>query len=101
MLVEVKYHDQESLLIEEVIKRAKDNYGKQVSVRVYPESDTPIDGLYFAIQRLITGDLVTLFYESGHEYSKQLGLLRADITNKFNEVLNDVIIDVEHRLSRD
>lgn len=101
MLVKVEYHDDESLLIEEVIKRAKDNYGSRTVVKVLPESDTPIDYLYFALQRLITGDQISLFYESGPTYQKDLEKLRAETLYKVGEVLNDVLIDNEHRLCKD
>lgn len=66
----VKYHDRDSFLIEEVIKQAKNNYGAQVSVEIQPDSNTPMDYLYFAIQRLITGDHITLLFDSGSMYKK-------------------------------
>ena len=101
MLVKVEYHDEESLLVEEVIKRAKDNYGSRTVVKVMPESDTPMDYLYFALERLVTGDHLSLLYDSGPTYQKDLELLRAEIMNKVGEVLNDVIINNEHKLCRD
>lgn len=101
MQVIVKYHDNDSLLLEEVVRRAKDNYGSQVSVKVLPESDTPIDYLYFALQRLITGEHLSLFYDSGPTYQQDLAKLRAEIMYKVGEVLNDVIIDNEHRLHQE
>jgi hypothetical protein len=98
MQVIVKYHDNDSLLIEEVIKQAKDNYGAQASVKVLPESDTPIDYLYFALQRLITGEHLSLLYDSGSTYHQDLGKLRAEALFKVGEVLNEVIMDNEGRL---
>lgn len=101
MEVVVKYHDNQSFLIEEIIRQAKNNYGNQVSVRVTPDSDTPIDYLYFAIQRLISGDQLSLLYDSGALYQKDLEKLRAEIMYKIGEVLNEVIMDNEARIHQE
>lgn len=98
MQVIVKYHDNESFLLEEVLKQAKTNYGAAASVRVLPESDTPIDYLYFALQRLITGDQLSLLYESGALYPQHLDKLRQETLYKVGEVLNEVLMDNEHKL---
>jgi hypothetical protein len=98
MQVIVKYHDNDSFLIEEIVKQAKTNYGAAASVKVLPESDTPIDYLYFALQRLITGDQLSLLYESGELYPQHIDRLRNEILYKVGEVLNEVIIDNESRL---
>jgi hypothetical protein len=98
MHVTVKYHDTDSLLIEEVLKHAKDNYGASASVVIAPESDTPIDYLYFALQRLMTGDHITLLYDSGSTYQKDLEGLRAKMLYKVSEVLNEVIMDNERKI---
>jgi len=98
MQVTVSYYDNDSFLIEEVIRQAKTNYGNQAQVRVAPDSDTPIDHLYFALQRLITGDQLSLLYDSGAMYPKDLAKLRSEILRKITEVLDDVIIDNESRL---
>lgn len=99
MKVKVEYHDTESFLVEEVIRQAKDNYGKTAIVSVLPESDTPVDFLYFAIQRLITGKHLTLLYDSKELYQKDLEVLRNETMYKIGEVLNDVIIDNENKLT--
>lgn len=98
MHVTVTYHDTDSFLVEEVIKQAKTNYGARVNVTVAPDSDTPIDFLYFALQRLVTGEHLSLLYDSGPTYQQDLGKLRAEIMYKVGEVLNDVIIDNETKL---
>jgi hypothetical protein len=98
MQVTVKYYDNQSFLIEEVIRQAKNNYGAQAQVSVFPDSDTPIDYLYFAIQRLITGDHLTMLYDSGALYQKDLGRLRAEALRKIAEVLDDVIMENESKL---
>lgn len=101
MKVEISYFDSDSFLLEEVVRQAKDNYGAQASVKVLPESDTPIDYLYFALQRLITGEHLSLLYDSGPTYQQDLKKLRAEIMYKVGEVLDDVIINNEHRLTQE
>lgn len=101
MQVVLKYHDNNSFLIEEIIKQAKNNYGSQVAVSISPDSDTPIDYLYFAIQRLITGDHLSLLYDSGSMYQKDLERLRAETMYKIGEVLNEVIMDNETRIQQE
>lgn len=101
MQVIVKYHDRDSFLIEEVIKQAKNNYGAQVSVEIQPDSNTPMDYLYFAIQRLITGDHITLLFDSGSMYKKDLEKLRAEIMYKVGEVVDDVILENEARINQE
>ena len=97
MQVTITYHDNDSLLIEEVVRQAKNNYGDRTNVKVAPESDTPIDHLYFAIQRLITGEHLTLLYDSGSTYQKDLEKLRAETMYKLGEVLNEVLMDNEFK----
>jgi hypothetical protein len=98
MQVTVKYYDNQSFLVEEVIRQAKNNYGTQAHVSVAPDSDTPIDYLYFAIQRLITGEHLSMLYDSGELYQKDVGRLRAETLRKISEVLDDVIMENESRL---
>jgi nicotinamide mononucleotide (NMN) deamidase PncC len=99
MRVTVNYHDNESLLVEEIIKHAKTNYGATASVIVSPESDTPLGHLYFAIQRYITGKHLTLMYDSGPTYQKDLEQLRSETLFKLGEILDEVIIDNESKIA--
>lgn len=99
MRVTVNYHDNDSFLIEEVISSAKRNYGASASVTISPDSDTPLDHIYFAIQRYITGKHLTLLYESGPTYQKDLEVLRAETLMKLGEILNEVIIDNESKIA--
>ena len=100
MKVKLTYNDNDSLLVEEIIKTAHHNYGEKVHVEVEPESNTPMDYLYFAIQRLITGDQLTLLYDSGANYHKDLEMLRVETVYKLEEVLREVFMDNEHRISQ-
>lgn len=99
MQVTVKYHDTDSLLVEEVIKQAKNNYGNTASVQVAPDSDTPLDLLHFAIERYITGKHITLLYDSGPTYQRDLEKFRSEILYKLGEILDEVIISNENKIA--
>lgn len=99
MKVTVNYHDNDSILIEEVIKQAKTNYGATASVTVTSESDSPLDIIYFGIQRYITGKHITLIYDSGPTYQKDLENLRAETLFKLGEILDEVIMDNENKIA--
>ncbi len=98
MKVLLEYHDNESLLVEEVQRQAKENYGATASVRVVPESDTPLDYIYFGLQRYITGKHLTLLYDSGSTYHQDLEQLRNETLYKVGEILNEVLMDNEARI---
>lgn len=98
MKVQVEYHDNESLLVEEVQRQAKENYGATASVKVLPESDTPLDYIYFGLQRYITGKHLTLLYDSGSTYHQDLEKLRTETLYKIGEILDEVLMDNESRI---
>ena len=98
MRVQIEYHDNEALLVEEVQKHAKTTYGNTASVKVLPESDTPLDYIYFGIQRYITGKHLTLLYDSGSTYHQDLEQLRIETLYKVGEILNEVLMDNEARI---
>jgi hypothetical protein len=98
MKVLLEYHDNESLLVEEVQRQAKENYGATASVKVLPESDTPLDYIYFGLQRYITGKHLTLLYDSGSTYHQDLEQLRNETLYKVGEILNEVLMDNEARI---
>jgi len=100
MKVTINYHDNESFLIEEVIKRAQDNYGKPVQVTLAPESDTPLDQIHFGIQRYITGKHLTLLYDSGPTYHQDLEKLRAETLFKLGEILDEVLTENESKITQ-
>ncbi len=99
MQVTVHYHDNNSFLIEEIIKQAKCNYGEAATVTVAPESDSPLDQIYFGIQRYITGKHLTLLFDSGPTYQQDLKKLRAETLYKLGEILDEVIMDNEHKIA--
>jgi hypothetical protein len=98
MKVQIEYHDSESLLVEEVQKQAKTNYGASASVKVLPESDTPLDYIYFGLQRYITGKHLSLLYDSGPTYHQDLEKLRNETLYKITEILHEVLMDNEARI---
>lgn len=100
MEVVVRYHDDESFLIEEVIKSAKNNYGSTAKVEVLPDSTSPLDYIHFGIQRYITGKHLSLIYDSGSSYQADLGKLRSETLYKLGEILDEVLMETEDRVSR-
>jgi hypothetical protein len=99
MKVEITYHDNESLTVEEVVRQAVHNYGKQVQVSVMPESTIAYDLIYFGLQQLITHEQLSLLYEKGFTYQKDIGKLREHIVYKIGEIIDQVIVDNESRVS--
>jgi hypothetical protein len=97
MKVKLSYYDTVSLTIDEVVKQAKHDHGPGVTVEVYPESNTPSDILYFALQQMITVEQLSLFYSSGSTYQQDLKKLKSDILFKIEEILDEVILDNEHK----
>jgi hypothetical protein len=98
MLVRIKYHDNESFNMEEVIAQAKRNYGKNIEVEVLPESNLPHDMLYFALQQMVVHTQLSLLYNSGANYTYDLKKLRAETLHKVEEILNEVIMDTEAKV---
>lgn len=101
MRVIIEHHDSTSFLPEEVIRQAQQAYGARASVTLLPDSDTPIDHLYFAIQRLITGDLLSIFYDSGPTFPNDLAKLKSEMLYKVSEVMDDVVNDVLTKLNQE
>ena len=99
MLINIRYHDETALNIEEVVKEAKRIHGKNVEVTVSPTSNMPYDLAYFAIQQLITNEQIALLFNNKETYQKDILALRSRIILKLNEVLDSVIIDNETRVT--
>jgi hypothetical protein len=98
MKVILKYHDHESFTIDEIVRQAKHNYGN-VGVEVYPESNSADDILYFAIQQLISHEQISLLFDSKGSYHVDIKKLRSEILYKIEQVLNEVILDNETKVS--
>ena len=98
MEVTIKYNDDTSLTVEEVVKHATVNYGKNARVEVLPDSAKPHDLIYFAIQCIITNNQISLLYDDKLGYNKSIKTLRAETLSKLEELLDQVIVDNETRI---
>lgn len=99
MKVTIKYHDNEALTVEEIVRQAEHNYGKNIQVEITPESTMAYDHIYFGVQQLITHEQLSLFYNSGDAYQHDLQKLRSDVLYKVQEIIDQVIIDNESRVA--
>lgn len=99
MQVTLKYYDDHALTVEEVVKLAQQNYGKNVKVEVQSDSSAPHDLIYFALQQIVTYRQLSLLYDNKYSYQNDIKLLRAEVLTKLEEILDSVIIDNESRVS--
>ena len=99
MKVKITYHDNEAFTADEVIRQAKHNYGNQVAIEVYPESNNASDILYFAIQQLITHEQLSLLFDNSGSYHVDIKKLRSETLFKIEEILDEVISDNEVKVS--
>jgi hypothetical protein len=98
MKVQIEYHDSESFSVEEVVKLAQHNYGKNVRVETFADSTAPHDNIYFALQQMLTAKQMVLLYDNKYTYQSDIKVLRAEALRKLTEILDSVIIDNESRL---
>jgi len=98
MKVTIEYHDTEALTVEEVVRQAIHNYGKNIKVQVMPESTIAYDLIYFGLQQLLTHEQLSLLYDSG-AYQTEIKKLRSDVLFKIEEILDQVIIDNESKVA--
>lgn len=99
MKVTISYHDLDSLTVEEIVRQAQHNYGKNISVEVTPESWIAYDAVYFGIQQLITHKQLSILFDKKVSYQHELKDLRDSVLAKIEEILNQVIIDNESRVT--
>lgn len=98
MKVTITYHDNESFTVEEVVKQAVHNYGRQVQVEVMPESTIAYDHIYFGLQQLITHQQLSMLYDRGGNYQGDLKKLRNEVLYKVTEIIDQVIVDNESKV---
>lgn len=98
MKVTITYHDTESFTVEEVVKQAVHNYGRQVQVEVMPESTIAYDHIYFGLQQLITHQQLSLLYDRGSDYQTDIKKLRSEVLYKVTEIIDQVIVDNESKV---
>jgi hypothetical protein len=99
MKVTITYHDTESFTVEEVVKQAIHNYGKQAVVEVMPESTMAYDHIYFGLQQLLTHEQLSILFDKGSDYQSELKKLRDRVVYKITEIIDQVIVDNESRVS--
>lgn len=98
MKVTITYHDNEALTVEEVVKRATDNYGHQAKIEVTPESTIAYDHIYFGLQQLITHEQLSILFDNT-SYQQDIAKLRSEILYKLQEIVDQVIIDNESKVA--
>lgn len=99
MKITLTYFDEESFTKEEVIKQAIYNYGKAVDVHIMPDSTKPHDLIYFAIQQIITHQQLSMLYDDKLGYQSSIQNLRNETLYKITEIIDQVIIDNESKVS--
>jgi hypothetical protein len=98
MKVTITYHDTESFTVEEVVKQAVHNYGRQAQVEVMPESTMAYDHIYFGLQQLVTHEQLSLLFDKGSSYQQDIKKLRENIVYKVTEIIDQVIVDNESKV---
>jgi hypothetical protein len=101
MQVQINYIDREAFTTEEIVANARRIHGETTTVTILPESNRNKDFLYFALQNMITHQQLSLFFDNRDTYSIELQKLRADIMYLVQEVMDNVIIDNESKLTKD
>ena len=98
MKVTITYHDNESFTVEEVVKQAVHNYGRQIQVEVMPESTIAYDHIYFGLQQLLTHQQLSLLYDRDSSYQTDVKKLRSEVLYKVTEIIDQVIVDNESKV---
>lgn len=99
MKVTLTYTDNDSLTVEEIVSQAIHTHGKNVNVQIMPESTHAHDMIYFGIQQIITHPQLSLLYDDKLAYTASLQKLRSETLFKIQEILNQVIIDNEAKVT--
>lgn len=99
MKVTITYHDNDSFTVEEVVKQAVHNYGRLAQVEVMPESTMAYDHIYFGLQQLVTHEQLSMLFDKGSSYQQDIKRLRDEIIYKVTEIIDQVIVDNESRVS--
>lgn len=98
MRVTITYHDNEAFTMEEIVKQAVNNYGKQAKIEIMPESTLAYDHIYFGAQQLITHEQLSLLFDRGSSYQADIKKLRDQVLYKITEIVDQVIIDNESKI---
>jgi hypothetical protein len=98
MKVTITYHDTESFTVEEVVKQAIHNYGRQAQVEIMPESTMAYDHIYFGLQQLLTHEQLSILFDRGTNYQTDIKKLRDRVLYKVTEIIDQVIVDNESKV---
>jgi len=99
MKVTITYHDNESFTVEEVVKQAVNNYGRLAQVEIMPESTLAYDHIYFGLQQLVTHEQLSMLFDKDSGYQQEIKKLREQVLYKVTEIIDQVIIDNESKVS--
>lgn len=94
MQVTVKYRDDSAFVLAEVERNVKHHFGPFAEIHVESDSNKPEDILYFGIQQLITGEHLSLIFDSDM-YAKDLIKFKQTTMEQISSILNQVIEDNE------
>ena len=98
MKVNITYHDDSALTVEEVVKFAQKTFGNRSKIEVSADSPAPHDVIYFAIQQIITPRQIALLFDNKYTYNSDIKKLRLEVLSKLEEILDTVIIDNESKV---
>jgi hypothetical protein len=101
MKVKLEYTDTDALTVEEIIKNNKRIHGNTCSIKVLPESMLPHDLIQFALWQMTGAEQTALFFNEKELYQKKLTELRASILYKLEELLDDVLLENEDRITKE
>ena len=99
MKVRIQFNDENALTMEEVMRQAHHFYGKNIKVEVGPDSSMAYDHIYFGLQQLITHTQLSVLYDKGANYQQDLATIRSNTLDKITEIIDQVIIDNEERVT--
>ena len=99
MQVTIKYTDDHSLTKEEIMRQCYHNYGNKAEVEIMPDSTKPHDLIYHALRMIMTHDQISMLFDNKVEYQKNVQKLRNEVLMKVSEIIDQVIIDNEERVT--
>jgi hypothetical protein len=99
MEVTIKYNDEHSLTVEEVVRQAEQNYGRSVLVDVMPDSTKAYDLIYFGLQQILTHQQLSMLFDDKSGYQSKLKNLRSETLFKIQEIVDQVLIDNEAKVT--
>ena len=96
--VTIKYEDNDSLTVEEIVKQAELNYGNRAVVEVTANSQIPHDQIYWALQQIVTPTQIGIMFDKTCDYSQEVKTLKNQVLAKVSEILEQVVLDNEVKM---